>query len=120
MARVFKGRVSEVAELLVKIGGKAQTNIMNLVKIQVNLEFIGLLQGSEPPDLPTETKKLRRRRIPIYDACNVFGDLLASVRMVLEIPEVSTSDVEADVADGDDAEVGDDDVMVDDDEEIEN
>ncbi|KFK22162.1 hypothetical protein AALP_AAs50609U000200 [Arabis alpina] len=100
MARGFEGRVSEVAGLLAKIGGKAQTNMLDLAEIEANLEFIGLHQGSELPVPPTEIKKLCRQKIPIYDAHVVADD-----------------DVEADATDGDDAEVGDNDVVADDDED---
>ncbi|KFK22824.1 hypothetical protein AALP_AAs64964U000100 [Arabis alpina] len=34
-------------------------------------------EGSDPPDLPTEVETLRQRRQPIYDAHDVFADLLA-------------------------------------------
>ncbi|KFK26644.1 hypothetical protein AALP_AA8G274900 [Arabis alpina] len=90
----FAGRVSEVAGLLAEIGGKAHNNMLNLAEVEANLEFIGLLQGPTPPDLPTEIKALRERRRPIYDACYVFEDLLDSVRGVLEIPKVSAVGVE--------------------------
>ncbi|KFK39871.1 hypothetical protein AALP_AA3G299300 [Arabis alpina] len=89
MARGFAERTSEVARLLAEIGGKVQNDMLNLIEIDANLEFIGLLQGSEPPDLPTEVKALRERRHPIYDAHDVFADLLASVRRVLEFHVVS-------------------------------
>ncbi|KFK32457.1 hypothetical protein AALP_AA6G244400 [Arabis alpina] len=79
----FAGRTSEVTRLLAEIGGKVQNDMLNLAEIDVNLEFIGLLQGSEPPDLPTEVKALRERRHLIYDARDVFADLLASVRRLL-------------------------------------
>ncbi|KFK29134.1 hypothetical protein AALP_AA7G093000 [Arabis alpina] len=71
MARGFARRVSEVAGLLTEIGGKAQNNMLNLAEIDVNLEFIGLLQGPTRPDLPTEVKALRERRHPVYDAPDV-------------------------------------------------
>ncbi|KFK32138.1 hypothetical protein AALP_AA6G203100 [Arabis alpina] len=94
MARGFAERVNEVVGLLAEIGGKAQNNMLNLAEIESNLDFIGLLQGPMPPDLPTEVK----------------------------IPEVSAAAVEADdnvevgATNGDDAEVTDDE---DGDEEIE-
>ncbi|KFK24270.1 hypothetical protein AALP_AAs44530U000100 [Arabis alpina] len=94
MARGFAGRVSKVAGLLTEIEGKAQSNMLNLAKIKANLEFIGLLQCPKPPNLPTEIKALRERRRLIYDARDVFEDLLDSVWGVLEIPEVSAAAVE--------------------------
>ncbi|KFK36290.1 hypothetical protein AALP_AA4G103100 [Arabis alpina] len=109
MARGFAERTSEVVGLLVEIGGRGQNDMLNLVEIDAKLEFIALLQGSEPPDLPTEVKALRERRHPIYDAYDVFADLLASVHRVLEIPEVSAGAVEASVAVDDDVEVTDED-----------
>ncbi|KFK23300.1 hypothetical protein AALP_AAs69785U000100 [Arabis alpina] len=121
MARGFAERTSEVAGLLAEIGGKLQNDMLNLAEIDANLEFIGLLQGSAPPDLPTEVKALRERRHPIYDAHDVFADLLASVRRVLETPEVFARAVEASVAVDDDVEVTDEDVVevTDDDEDAE-
>ncbi|KFK32777.1 hypothetical protein AALP_AA6G287300 [Arabis alpina] len=118
MARGFSERTSEVAGLLAEIGGKAQNDMLNLTEIDANLEFIGLLQGSEPPDLSTEVKSLHGRRHPIYDAHDVFADLLASVRKVLEISGTPTGAAEASVAaaadddegsDEDDSEATDDD-----------
>ncbi|KFK24333.1 hypothetical protein AALP_AAs60350U000200 [Arabis alpina] len=115
-------RIGEaVAGLLVEIGGNVQNDMLNLAEIDANLELIGLLQGSEPLDLQTKVKALRERRHPIYDARDVFADLLASVRRVLEIPVVSVGAAVASVAIDDDVEVIDeDDVEVtDDDEDIE-
>ncbi|KFK32345.1 hypothetical protein AALP_AA6G229500 [Arabis alpina] len=111
MARGFAGQASEVVGILTVIDGKAQNDMLNLTKIDENLEFIGLLQGS-----------LRERRHPIYDVQDVIADLLASVRRVLEIPVVSAGAAEASVAIDDDVEVSDnvevsDDVEVTDDEE---
>ncbi|KFK40996.1 hypothetical protein AALP_AA2G071900 [Arabis alpina] len=75
-------------------------------------------EGWEPPDLPMEVKALYGQRHPIYDAHDVFADLLASVRRVLEIPVVSAGAAEASVAVDDDVEVSDeDDVKVTDDDE---
>ncbi|KFK22037.1 hypothetical protein AALP_AAs73982U000100, partial [Arabis alpina] len=105
MTRSFVERTSEVAGLLVEIGGKAQNDMLNLTEIDANLEFIGLLQGSDPPDLPTEVETLRQRRQPIYDAHDVFADLFASVRRVLEIPTTPAGTV------GDDVELLDEDVV---------
>ncbi|KFK29454.1 hypothetical protein AALP_AA7G136500 [Arabis alpina] len=101
MTRGFVERTSEVAGLLAEIGGKAQNDMLNLTEIDVNLEFIGLLQGSEPPDLSTEVKSLHGRRHPIYDAHDVFADLLASVRRVLEIPTAPAGAVDDDVESSD-------------------
>ncbi|KFK23199.1 hypothetical protein AALP_AAs41740U000100 [Arabis alpina] len=109
-ARGFEERVSEVAGLLTVIGGKAQADMLDLAEIDANLEFIGLLQGPKPPDLLTKIKALRLREALIYDAYNMFEDLLARVRRVLEIPEVSVAGVEVDAADDDDVEASDDDV----------
>ncbi|KFK22410.1 hypothetical protein AALP_AAs60122U000100 [Arabis alpina] len=111
MARSFWERTSEVAGLLAEIDGKAQNDMLNLTEIDANLEFIGLLQGSEPPDLSMEAKALHGWRHPIYDAHDVFADLLASVRRVLEIPGVPTGTAEAGVAVAadDDEEVSDED-----------
>ncbi|KFK23140.1 hypothetical protein AALP_AAs49767U000200 [Arabis alpina] len=81
------------------------TDSRKLAEIDANLEFIGLLQGSEPPDLLTEVKALRERRNLIYDAHDVFADLLASVRRVLEIPEVSAGAAEASVVVDDNVEL---------------
>ncbi|KFK32040.1 hypothetical protein AALP_AA6G192500 [Arabis alpina] len=91
MAHGLAGRVSMVAELLTEIGGKPENSMLNLAEIQANLEFIGLLRGPEPPDLPTEIEALCERRRLIYDARDVFGDLFDRVREVLEIPEVSVT-----------------------------
>ncbi|KFK41000.1 hypothetical protein AALP_AA2G072400 [Arabis alpina] len=119
MARGFARRVSEVAGLLAEIGEKAQNNMMNLAEIKANLEFIGLLQGPTPPELSTEVKALGERRAPIYDARDVFEDLLASVREVLGISEVyaafegsaaADDDVEVGATDGDDDEDGDEEI----------
>ncbi|KFK32119.1 hypothetical protein AALP_AA6G200800 [Arabis alpina] len=116
--RIFAERTSEVAGLLTEIGGKAQNDMLNLTEIDANLEFICLLQGSEPPDLLTEVKALRGWRHLIYDAYDVFADLLASVRRVLEIHVVFAGAVEASVTVDDDVEVSDeDDVKVTDDDE---
>ncbi|KFK43730.1 hypothetical protein AALP_AA1G165000 [Arabis alpina] len=121
MTRSFAERISEAAGLLVEIGRKAQNNMLNLTEIDANLEFIGLLQGLEPPDLLTEVKALRGRRHLIYDAHNVFADLLASVRRVLGILAVSAGAAEARVAVDDDVEVSDEDDVeaTDDDEDAE-
>ncbi|KFK31427.1 hypothetical protein AALP_AA6G110500 [Arabis alpina] len=118
MARGFAERTSEVIGLLAEIGGKVKNDMLNLAEINANLEFIGLLQGSEPLDLPTEVKALREQRHPIYDAQDVFADRLASVRRVLEIHVVSADAAEVSVAVNDDVEVTDeDDVEMTDDEE---
>ncbi|KFK29376.1 hypothetical protein AALP_AA7G125800 [Arabis alpina] len=115
MARGFSERTSKVAGLLAEIGGKAQNDMLNLTEIDVNLEFIGLLQGLEPPGLSPEVKVLHGRRHPIYDTHDVFADLLASVRRVLEIHVVLAGAAEASVAfavndnDEDDVEATDDD-----------
>ncbi|KFK29503.1 hypothetical protein AALP_AA7G142900 [Arabis alpina] len=110
----FGRRTSEVVGLLAEIGGKFQNDMLDLAEIDANLEFIGLLQGSEPRDLPIEVKALRERRHPIYDARDVFADLLASVRRVLKIHVVSVGAAEATVA----VDV-DDDVKVSDDDDVE-
>ncbi|KFK41205.1 hypothetical protein AALP_AA2G099000 [Arabis alpina] len=105
MTRSFVVRTSEVAGLLAEIGGKAQNDMLNLTQIDANLEFIGLLQGSDPPDLPSEVETLRQRRQPIYDAHDVFADLLASVRRVLEIPTAPAGAVDdVELSDEDDVE----------------
>ncbi|KFK22236.1 hypothetical protein AALP_AAs42893U000900 [Arabis alpina] len=118
MTRSFAERTSKVVGLLAEIGGKAQNDMLNLTEIDANLEFIGLLQGSEPPDLLMEVKALRGRRHSIYDAHDVFADLLASVQRVLKIPVVSAGAAEASVVVDDDIEVSDeDDVEVIDDDE---
>ncbi|KFK22105.1 hypothetical protein AALP_AAs56774U000300 [Arabis alpina] len=111
MARGFAERASEVAGLLAKIAGKVKNDMLNLAEIDWNLEFIGLLQGSEPPDLPTEVKALRERRHLIYDAHDVFADLLASVWRVLEIQVFFAGAAEASVAVDDDVEVTNEDDM---------
>ncbi|KFK36294.1 hypothetical protein AALP_AA4G103700 [Arabis alpina] len=94
---VVQRGTSEVIRLLVEIGEKAQNDMLNLTQIDAHLEFIGLLRGSDPPDLSTEVKALHGRRHPIYDAHNVFADLLASVRRVLKIHVVPASAAEASV-----------------------
>ncbi|KFK45098.1 hypothetical protein AALP_AA1G343400 [Arabis alpina] len=109
MARGFSEQTSEVVGLLAEIGGKVQNDMLNLTEINANLEFIDLLQGSDPPDLSMDVKTLRKWRHPIYDAHDVFADLLASVRRVLEIPMVSTSTAEASVSVDDNVEVSDED-----------
>ncbi|KFK22433.1 hypothetical protein AALP_AAs46422U000100 [Arabis alpina] len=88
----FAWRVSEVVGLLAEIGGKVQNNMLNFAEIDANLEFIGLLRGSSPPDLPIEIKALHERRRPIYNARDMFRELLDRVRELLKIPEVSTAD----------------------------
>ncbi|KFK32068.1 hypothetical protein AALP_AA6G195400 [Arabis alpina] len=117
----LRGELSSASDLprtRIEIGGKVQNDMLNLAEIDANLEFIGLLQGSEPLDLPTEVKALHDRRHPIYDARDVFADLLASIRRVLEIHVVSAGAVEASVAVDDDVEVTDkDNVEVTDDDE---
>ncbi|KFK23470.1 hypothetical protein AALP_AAs68695U000300 [Arabis alpina] len=105
----FTERTSEAARLLAEIGGKFQNDMLNLTEIDMNLELIGLLQGSDPPDLPTEAKALRKRRRPIYDAHDVFINLLASVRRVLEITTVPLGVAETSAAVDDDIEVSDED-----------
>ncbi|KFK23974.1 hypothetical protein AALP_AAs44858U000300 [Arabis alpina] len=107
MTRSFAERTSEVAGLLAEIGGQVQNDMLNLTEIDANLEFIGLLQGSDPPDLPTEVKTLRGRRHPIYDAHDVFADLLACVRRVLEILVVPAGAGETSAAVDDDEEESD-------------
>ncbi|KFK22512.1 hypothetical protein AALP_AAs53687U000100 [Arabis alpina] len=109
MTRSFVVRTSEVAGLLAEIGGKVQNDMLNLTEIDANLEFIGLLQGSDPPGLPTEVETLRQRRHLIYDAHDVFGDLLASVRRVLETPTAPAGAVETSAAGDDDVELSDED-----------
>ncbi|KFK22034.1 hypothetical protein AALP_AAs50883U000100 [Arabis alpina] len=106
MTRSFVARTNEVAGLLAEIGGKAQNDMLNLTEIDANLEFISLLQGLDPPDLPSEIETLRQRRQPIYDAHDVFADLLASARRVLEIPTAPAGAVDDDVelSDEDDVE----------------
>ncbi|KFK37072.1 hypothetical protein AALP_AA4G208900 [Arabis alpina] len=105
MTRGFAGRVSEVAGLLAEIGGKVQNNMLNLAEIDADLEFIRLLRGSSPPDLPTEIRALHERRRTIYYARDVFGEFLDKVREVLEIPEVSAADeVDDEVNDDDEAD----------------
>ncbi|KFK31535.1 hypothetical protein AALP_AA6G125000 [Arabis alpina] len=101
MTRGFVERTSEVVGLLAEIGGRAQNDMLNLTEIDANLEFIGLLQGSEPPNLSTEVKSLRGRSHPIYDAHDVFADLLASVRRVLEIPTAPAGSVDDNVESSD-------------------
>ncbi|KFK27178.1 hypothetical protein AALP_AA8G346100 [Arabis alpina] len=107
MTRSFAERTSEVAGLLAEIGGKVQNDMLNLTEIDANLEFIGLLQGLDPPDHLTEVKTLRGWRHPIYDAYDVFADLFASVRRVLEIPVVPAGAAETTAAVDDDVEVSD-------------
>ncbi|KFK22103.1 hypothetical protein AALP_AAs56774U000100 [Arabis alpina] len=120
MARGFVERASEAAGLLAKIAGKVKNDMLNLAEIDGNLEFIGLLQGSEPPDLPTEVKVLRERRHLIYDAHDVFADLLASVWRVLEIQVFSAGAAEASVAVDDDVEVtNEDDIEVTNEDDVE-
>ncbi|KFK23119.1 hypothetical protein AALP_AAs39862U000100, partial [Arabis alpina] len=109
MTRSFVVRTSEVAGLLAEIGGNVQNDMLDLTEIDTNLEFIGLLQGSDPPDLPTEVETLRQRRHPIYDAHDVFADLLAGVRRVLEIPTAPAGAVETSAAVDDDVELSDED-----------
>ncbi|KFK21943.1 hypothetical protein AALP_AAs65158U000100 [Arabis alpina] len=106
MTRSFVERTSEVSGLLAEIGGKAQNDMLNLTEIDENLEFIGLLQGLDPPDLPSEIETLRQLRQPIYDAHDVVADLLASARRVLEIPTAPAGAVDDDVelSDEDDVE----------------
>ncbi|KFK22318.1 hypothetical protein AALP_AAs69984U000100 [Arabis alpina] len=106
ITRSFVVRTIEVAGLLAEIGGKAQNDMLNLTEIDANLEFIGLLQGSDLSDLPLEVETLRQRRQPIYDAHSVFADLLASVRRVLEISTAPAGAVDDDVelSDEDDVE----------------
>ncbi|KFK23744.1 hypothetical protein AALP_AAs43732U000100 [Arabis alpina] len=106
MTRSFVVRTSEVVGLLAEIGGKAQNDMLNRTEINAYMEFIGLLQGSDPPDLPLEVETLRQRRQPIYDAHDVFADLLASVRRVLEILTAPAGAVDDDVelSDEDDVE----------------
>ncbi|KFK40901.1 hypothetical protein AALP_AA2G058100, partial [Arabis alpina] len=109
MTRSFVERTSEVAGLPAEIGGKVQNDMLNLTEIDANLEFIGLLQGSDPPDLPTEVETLRQRRHLIYDAHDVFADLLARVQRVLEIPTAPAGAVETSAAVDDDVELSDED-----------
>ncbi|KFK24568.1 hypothetical protein AALP_AAs61185U000200 [Arabis alpina] len=68
-----------------------------------------------------QVKALRGRRHPIYDAHDVFADLLASVRRVLEIPVCFAGVAEASVAVDDDVDVSDEDDVeaTDDDEDAE-
>ncbi|KFK32390.1 hypothetical protein AALP_AA6G235500 [Arabis alpina] len=118
MARGFAEQTSEVAGLLAETSGKIQNDMLNLAEIDANLEFIGLLQGSELPYFPTEVKVLRERRHPMYDAHDMFADLLASVQRVLEIHVVIVGAAEASIGVDDDVEVTDkDDVEVTDDDE---
>ncbi|KFK43988.1 hypothetical protein AALP_AA1G200400 [Arabis alpina] len=70
-------------------------------------------EGSDPPDLPSEVETLRQRRQPIYDAHDVFADLLADVRRVLEIPTAPDGAVD------DDVELSDDDVELSDEDDVE-
>ncbi|KFK25739.1 hypothetical protein AALP_AA8G153300 [Arabis alpina] len=107
MTRSFVVRTSEVAGLLAEIGGKVQNDMLNLTEIDANLEFIGLLQGSDLPVLPTEVETLRQRRHPIYDAHDVFADLLAGVLRVLEIPTAPAGAVETSAAVDDEVELSD-------------
>ncbi|KFK32469.1 hypothetical protein AALP_AA6G246100 [Arabis alpina] len=115
----LRGELSSAIDLhRSRIDDAVQKDMLNLPQTDANWKFIGLLQGSEPPDLLTEVKALREQRHPIYDAHDVFADLLASVRRVLEIPVVSAGAAEASVAVDDDVEVtGEDDVEVTDDDE---
>ncbi|KFK27252.1 hypothetical protein AALP_AA8G357600 [Arabis alpina] len=99
MIRGFAGRVSEVVGLLVEIGGKVQNNMLNLAEIDANLEFIGLLRGSSPPDLQLEIRALHERHRLIYDAQAVFRELLDRVREILKIPKVSAADEVDDAVD---------------------
>ncbi|KFK31406.1 hypothetical protein AALP_AA6G108100 [Arabis alpina] len=89
MARGFLERTREVAGLLAEIGGKAQNDMLNLTEINANLEFIGLLRGSQLPDLLTE--------IPVVPA----GAAEASVAVAVEDDD--------EVSDEDDVEATDDD-----------
>ncbi|KFK40240.1 hypothetical protein AALP_AA3G348600 [Arabis alpina] len=91
MTRSFVVRTSEVAGLFAEIGGKAQNDMLNLTEIDANLEFIGLLQGSDPPDLPSEIETLRQRRQPIYDAHDVFADDWRSPRLLLALLTTTSS-----------------------------
>ncbi|KFK34362.1 hypothetical protein AALP_AA5G135600 [Arabis alpina] len=109
MSRCTKGE-DEIALLKTQLSSASDlqsTRISEVVaeaKVEMACGFAGRVsKGLEPPDLPTEIKALRERRRPIYDAHNVFGDLLDSVRDVLEIPEVSATDVEM-VADDDEVD----------------
>ncbi|KFK26606.1 hypothetical protein AALP_AA8G270500 [Arabis alpina] len=115
----LRGELNSASDLQ-RSRGKVHNDMFNLAEIDANLEFIGLLQRSELPDLPNKVKALRERRHPIYDAHDVFVDLLANVRRVLEIPEVFAGAAEASVALNDDVVVTDedeDDVEVTDDDE---
>ncbi|KFK28825.1 hypothetical protein AALP_AA7G054000 [Arabis alpina] len=109
MSLSFVERTSEVVGLLTEIGGKAHNNMLNLTDIDANLEFIGLLWGPHPPGLSTEVKALRERRRPVYDAHDVFADLLAGVRRVLEIPTAPAGAAETSATVDDDVEVSDED-----------
>ncbi|KFK23316.1 hypothetical protein AALP_AAs74635U000300 [Arabis alpina] len=56
-----------------KIGGKAQTNILDLAEIDANLEFIELLQGPKTSDLLTEVKALRQQEVSAADVAVVIA-----------------------------------------------
>ncbi|KFK32567.1 hypothetical protein AALP_AA6G259900 [Arabis alpina] len=119
-----KAEVSSASDLQcskIEIGGKVQNDMLNLAEIDMNLEFIGLLLGSEPLDLLIEVKALCERRHPIYDAHDVFADLLASVQRVLEIHVVYANTIKTSVDVDDDVEVTDEDDVegTDDDEDAE-
>ncbi|KFK32076.1 hypothetical protein AALP_AA6G196400 [Arabis alpina] len=89
MTRDFEERLSRVAVLLAQLGGKAKEDMMDLAEVDANLEFIKLLQGKKVPKLEDEVKRLKGQQDGIYDAWDVFKELLADVKEVLGILDVA-------------------------------
>ncbi|KFK41280.1 hypothetical protein AALP_AA2G109600 [Arabis alpina] len=85
MIRDIEGRVSRVAELLAKLGGKAKEDMLDLGEIDANLKFIKVLQGKKVPKPVDEVKRLRGQQGEIYEGWDVFREFIADVKEVIRI-----------------------------------
>ncbi|KFK45093.1 hypothetical protein AALP_AA1G342800 [Arabis alpina] len=93
---------------LAKLKLKCTKGDEEIASLKTQLSFASDLQSYRINEAVTEARdemprgfagRVSQRRRPIYDARDVFGELLDSVREVLEIPEVSAADEVDDEAD---------------------
>lgn len=72
--------------MLEKIGGEPKEDMLDLVQIESNLQFIKLFQSETPPSLESEAKSLAEQEASLAGAHKVFAKLIADLKDVLTAP----------------------------------
>ncbi|KFK35624.1 hypothetical protein AALP_AA4G015400 [Arabis alpina] len=88
VTRGFGGRVSRDAMLLLRLGGNAKEDMLDLAEVDANLEFIKDIWMKKVTNLKVKVERLEGLQAEIYDAWDVFKELLDEVLEVLGIPDV--------------------------------